>query len=277
MFDKLKIYRGSDIYLTPKIVIKQPTIAEICDFSEKKYFSAVNTLTSVGADLKWQLWDRGIDYTTINDYDLFIQLIYKMVGSQKNELRLLEEIAKVDEEKRKQLESFSQEELDSFKTNPLKLITNIDFDDFKPYVINETDEIILYNQNDDITIDRAIYHQMVDLIRQIHGFQRNNEIPGNETTKMDLIEDARDEALASQYKPYNSILRPLISYMKILNNQCGSSQIWNMKVNEFFYDLKKSGNMKETELLLKGAYSGFASLKGVDSEKLNMFGDLKNF
>ena len=77
-FDELKIYRGGDIQITPKIIVTQPTLGQIEKFGEKQYFNAVYTLTAVGADLKWQLWDlEQIDYTTIEDYDLFIRFISK--------------------------------------------------------------------------------------------------------------------------------------------------------------------------------------------------------
>lgn len=81
--DELKIYRGSDIQITPKIIITQPTLDQVEKFGERKYFSAVHTLVSVGADMKWQLWDMGQDYTKINDYDLFIKLLWHMVSSKK--------------------------------------------------------------------------------------------------------------------------------------------------------------------------------------------------
>ena len=69
--DELSIYRGRDIQITPKIIVMQPTLDQIERYSEKRYFSAVHTLTAVGADLKWQLMDYfGIDYTQIKDYDL---------------------------------------------------------------------------------------------------------------------------------------------------------------------------------------------------------------
>ena len=71
MFDDLKIYRGCDIPVTSKIIVKQPRLQQIVDFGEKEYFYAIYTLISVGADLKWQLWEKGIDYTEIEDYELF--------------------------------------------------------------------------------------------------------------------------------------------------------------------------------------------------------------
>ena len=89
-YDELKIYRGSDIYITDKIIVTQPTIGQIEEFGEQKYFSGVCTLTSVGVDMIYQLTELGIDFTKISDYELFIKVISQMVSSKKNILRVLE-------------------------------------------------------------------------------------------------------------------------------------------------------------------------------------------
>ena len=89
-YDELKIYRGSDIYITDKIIVTQPTIGKIEEFGEQKYFSGVCTLTSVGVDMIYQLTELGIDFTKISDYELFIKVISQMVSSKKNILRALE-------------------------------------------------------------------------------------------------------------------------------------------------------------------------------------------
>ncbi len=52
-------------------------------------------LTSVGADLKWQLWDMGIDYTKIDDYDLFIKVISQLVSSKKKLLNNIKDTEQV--------------------------------------------------------------------------------------------------------------------------------------------------------------------------------------
>lgn len=272
-FDELKIYRGSDIEITPKIIVTQPTIGQIEEFGEKRYFTAVNTLTAVGADLKWQLWDMAqIDYTEIEDYDLFIQYIWIAVSSRK---RIYEEFMKDPEKYEKEISSLSQSKIDEMLINPLQLVLkDIDFADFLPCKHEGTGEIVLYNAEQDITIDRVVYAQIVDVVRRIHGFKRNNEVPGNETTKMILIEDAREAANASAKKPHKSILRPLISALTVKCSMCGDDKIWNMHINAFFDNLKRANKIQDAQLLLQGAYSGFASLKGVDKSRLEWTGDL---
>ena len=271
--DDLKIYRGSDIRITDKIIVTQPTIDQIIEFGEKRYFQTIHCLTGVGADFKWQLWDfYGIDYTQIEDFELFKKMIFRSLSSRKHIYKeLMENRDKYEEE----LRQISEEDLEEMLVNPLSLILkDIDFADFEEYESDKSPETILYDKEHDITIDRFVYTRIVDAVRKIHGFKRNNELPANERTKMDLIEDARDDAMAASRKEYKSVLKPLISALAVKTGQLGSDSIWNTKINMFFDAIKRINKIQDATLLLQGAYSGFASLKGVDKDRLDWAGEI---
>ena len=275
-YDELKIYRGSDIYITDKIKIKQPTIGQIEEFGEQRYFSAVLNLTSVGVDLIWHLTEMGIDFTKISDYDLFLKVIVPLVSSKKNILKLLEQNYLYDEECAKIYNSLSDEDKEEMLINPLELVLdNIDLADFIQCTDTTTNEVVLYNKEKDITIDRTVYMRVVDVVRKMHGFKRNNIVPANESTKQDMIEDARDEHLASKYNTFRSILLPYVS--SLINHPSCSykhNDIWDLGINAFFDSIKRINKIQNATLLLQGAYSGFASLKGIDKERLDWSGDL---
>ncbi len=272
--DDLKIYRGSDIRITDKIIVTQPTIDQIIEFGEKRYFQTVHCLTGVGADFKWQLWDyfNQLDYTTVDDFELFKLMIYKSLSSKK---KIYKELKEHPEQYIDYTSKMTEEDWEELLFNPISLvIKDIDFADFEEYESDKSQETILYDKEHDITIDRFVYAQIVDAIRKIHGFKRNNEIPANEITKMDLIDDARDEAMMASQKPYKSVLKPLISALAVKTGQLGSESIWNTKINMFFDSIKRINKIQDAELLLQGAYSGFASLKGVDKTRLDWAGDI---
>lgn len=271
--DELKIYRGSDIPITDKITVIQPTIDQIIEFGEKRYFSAVHCLTGVGADFKWQLLDYyGIDYTTIEDFELFKKMLWGSLSSKKH---IHKELTENREKYAEELKKISEEDLEEMLINPLSLtLKDIDLADFEEYQSDKCPETILYDKEHDITIDRFVYTKIVDAVRKIHGFKRNNQIPGNEATKMDLIEDARDEAKMAAQKPYKSVLRPLISALAVKTGQLGSDSIWNTKIYMFFDAIKRINRIQDATLLLQGAYSGFASLKDVDKDRLDWAGEI---
>ena len=271
--DELKIYRGSDIPITDKIIVIQPTIDQIIEFGEKQYFQAVHCLTGVGADFKWQLWDYyNIDYTMIDDYELFKKMISKTLSSKKY---IYKELTENREKHEEQLKSITEEDLTEMLVNPLSLILkDIDFADFEEYESDKSPETILYDKEHDITIDRFVYARIVDAVRKIHGLKRNNQLPANDITKMFLIDDAREEAMLASQKEYKSVLKPLISALAVKTGQLGSENIWNIKVNMFFDSIKRINKIQDATLLLQGAYSGFASLKGIDKDRLDWAGEI---
>lgn len=271
--DDLKIYRGSDIRITDKIVVTQPTIDQIIEFGEKRYFQTVHCLTGVGADFKWQLWDYfNIDYTQIDDFELFKKMIFRSLSSKKN---IYKELKENPEQYEEYINNMTEEDWEELLFNPISLVLkDIDFADFEEYESDKSPETILYDKEHDITIDRFVYARIVDAVRKIHGFKRNNEIPANERTKMDLIDDARDDAMMASQKEYKSVLKPLISALAVKTGQLGSDSIWNTKVNMFFDSIKRINKIQDATLLLQGAYSGFASLKGVDKSRLDWAGEI---
>lgn len=317
-YDELRVYRGKrPIYINHNFCISIPTLDQIEEFGEKTYFNAVHNFTSVGADLKWQLWDLGVDYTQIEDYDLFTKLIFQLVSSKKqlhdeyinnpdkfdnkfdseeietllvNPLQLImkemithenlfNEIIKNYEEQGVFVDTYgteySEDFVDSLMDKPCAIFyRDMDFANYHPCIKKENQQVVLFNPLIDIAFDRLAYAKTVEVIRKIHGFKRNNQKPANERTKMDLIEDARDEAMAATSRPYKSALVSLISTLQVHSGQCGDDKIWDMPISAFFDNIKRIGKIQDAQLLLQGAYSGFANLKGVDKSRLDMFGEI---
>ena len=72
--DSLRVFMGDDYAVNDKIVIHQPTIREIVNYGEQDYFAMLTALTNYPSDMKSVLWDVGIDYTKITDFELFMSL-----------------------------------------------------------------------------------------------------------------------------------------------------------------------------------------------------------
>ena len=70
--DTLGLYFGDPYVINENVSVLQPTIGDIAKYGEKNYFSLVHTITAIPSDLKSQLWDMGLDWTQITDFQLFI-------------------------------------------------------------------------------------------------------------------------------------------------------------------------------------------------------------
>lgn len=241
--DELQVYRGYDITISDKITIHQPTLDEICRYGEKQYWSMIYTLTSVGADMKFQLFDMGLDYTKIKDFELFSSLLCKNFTQEKTEI----------------------------------LLGDIDFSMFQLYQKKNSEDVVMYDEKNDITIDEYTYSIIVDILRKIHGLKRNDQTPANESTKQILIEDAREEYERNKNKEYHSQLKNMISAM--INSEgfkYNHSEVWNMKINAFMDSVKRITKIKNADLLLQSGYSGFGvNLKEVSNKQIDWLGELE--
>ena len=72
--DDLKLYIGDDFVINDNIRVLQPTIRKIAEFGERDFFSVVHTVTAIPSDMKSQLWDMGLDWVEVEDFELFMML-----------------------------------------------------------------------------------------------------------------------------------------------------------------------------------------------------------
>ena len=70
--DLLAVISGDDFVVNENITIHQPSLREIKEFGEKRFFNMIYTICAIPSDVKSQLWDNGIDYMEISDFELFI-------------------------------------------------------------------------------------------------------------------------------------------------------------------------------------------------------------
>lgn len=294
--DELKIYRGEDFVISKHIILHQATLNEICDYGERDYYSMIYNFTATPQSLKVQLWDMGIDYTDITPYQLFYQLLYRMYSQEKTSIIF----GDLDFTKFQVMQRKDDESIFLYQEVPVGDIYNLEYEfvyhfsnllDASRFVCCEVDELIeelsksnRYNdfifdnvQFESVIIDEYTYNMIVDYICKSHFIERDLKRPANNSTKMVLIEDARDEIERNKNKEYHSQLKNLISSM--INSEgfkYNHAQVWDMKINAFMDSVKRIGKIKNAGLLLQSGYSGFGvNLKDIDKKQLDWLGELE--
>lgn len=231
--DQLQLYFGDDYIINDQIKISQPTIGEIADFGEAKYFSVVHTFCAIPSDMKSQLWDMGLDWMEIEDYDLFVMLAPTM---------------SVDRTK--------------------LLFGDLDFTKLKPYRNRENGDIVLADLESGVKIDKLIYLRIVNYLRKVHNITPKIERAANKTTKQILIDEDRMKIRANQDKHFKSYLFPLISAVKVRMGYT-KEYVRNMGYVEFFDDLARLQIINNADHLLAGCYSGMIDTKKINKADLN--------
>ena len=249
--DELKIYRGEDYVVSNYIKIHQPTLNEICDNGERDYYSMVYNLTATPQSMKVQLWDMGIESIL-----LFQEVPVGDIYNSKHELvyhfsNLLDASRFVGCAVDELIEELSKS--------------------------NKYNNFIFSNvQLESIIIDEFTYNVIMDYLRQVHIIHKDEKMPANNTTKMILIEDDREEYERNKNKEYHSQLKNMVSAM--INSEgfkYNHYEVWNMKINAFMDSVKRISKIKNADLLLQSGYSGFGvNLKEVSNKQIDWLGEL---
>lgn len=236
--DELQLYFGDDYIINDYIKITQPRVGDIVTYGESAYFSTVHTLTAIPSDLKSQLWDMGLDWTEVEDFDLFMMLSQTLTPDR-----------------------------------TYLLFGDLDFSKFKPYPNQVNGDIVLADKEAGIIIDKMIYLRIMSYLRKLHNITPKVEKAANAMTKKVLIEEDRAKIRFNQNKPFKSYLLPLISSIKVKQGYT-KDYVKNMGLYEFFDDIARVQVINNADHLLSGVYAGTIDTKKINKSEFNWMKEL---
>jgi len=240
LIDQLKSFRDRDYPLNSQITIRNPTLDEITDYGEQKYFSLVKTICSTPADRKVDIWDSlHIYWDKMDEYELFISTF----------------------------KSLQQQEMSI-------LFGDLDFTSFKVFMNPNLPDAVLRNC-DGVMIDRSIHKLLTDYLRQLHRFEKNVDVGYDEHTKKVMIDDDRDEMALARVRPFRSILQPLISS----TTNCPEfkyrwDDVWTLPIGVFMDSVARVQKHKNFDFLMRGIYGGNVDIKKINRRELNWMSEL---
>lgn len=231
--DYLRLYFGDPYVVNNYLTIYQPTIGDIIDYGEREYFSMINTLTAIPSEMKSSLWDSGLDWTQLTDFQLFMMLAPS----------LPQEKTKI-------------------------VLGDIDLQRMKPVENLQNGEAVLRDPVTGAVIDELAYGTMHAYLCKLHNLTKKVEKAGNKFTKQVLIDEDRQKREYSATQPYKSFLMPLISSIKVRQSYT-KEYVRNMGLFEFFDDVNRAQIIVNTDALLSGAYSGMMDTSKIKKSQFN--------
>ena len=258
--DPLKLYFREPYKVKDKITINQPTIQDIIDYGEREFYAMLRIFIENTTMCRVQLWDLGIDWNKISDYQLFVGFVPMLQPEQTKVL-------------------FGDLNFTLLKPWPRQIL-NPKFDENKEEDDEknpkEITEIILYDPVNDIELNEADYLQIALCLRTMFGF-----FPKDEKVlsfKKDVIEQERANMKRSAEKnkdKSSSTLLPLIS--SCVNHPGFKYKIEELKdigICAFMDSVQRLQIYESTTALLKGAYSGFIDTKDIKPEQFNFMREI---
>lgn len=231
LFNEWDLLYGEDFVLNNNITIHQPTIKEIKNFGEEEYYNIISIFTSTPSDYKVQLFDAGIDYNTVDEFELFCDLRFCLRD---------EDIG------------FLFKTTQPFNLSKFQCIKNKD------------DKLVLWSEDSDIIVDKMVYIMISSYLKKINCIQKDNAKAGNEASKSYFIERDRRRQMRRKNKPFKSQFLPLISTMANMSPKYDYYSLLNLPIYMFYDSLREILRLKNIDHIMNGIYAGT-----VDSKKLN--------
>ena len=215
-----------------KIVI--PTVGEIID-NEDNYYSIITVLTAMPIDLMVPLDDAGIDYTEINEYDLFLLM---SAGLKAQDTHLV--------------------------------FGDLDLTKFEISVDQQNGKIVLYDAENGIVIDRATHARIAGVLRKIHHLEKNRRKPANKEAKEYMLKRAREKMRRNRNRKHESQLEPLIIAMVNAEQyKYDFEGTRELSIYQFNESVRQSIKKVDYDNRMYGIYAGTISAKELSQDDLN--------
>lgn len=215
-----------------KIVI--PSVGEIID-NEDSYYSIITVLTAMPIDLMVPLDDAGIDYTEINEYDLFLIMSAEL------------------------------------KAQDTSLVFgDLDLTKFEISVNQKNGKIVLYDAEDDIVIDRATHARIAGVLRKIHHLEKNRRKPANKEAKEYMLKRAREKMRRNRNRKQESQLEPLIIAMVNAEQyKYDFEGTRELSIYQFNESVRQIIKKVDYDNRMYGIYAGTINAKELSQDDLN--------
>lgn len=248
-FDKLKLFFGEPYEIDlegveGKIVMSQPTIGDIVKLGEKRFFNTLHVFTANTTTFRLQLWEKGLDWNDISDFDMFTKLI---ITAEKEIYQLF--------------------------------LPDIDFGTFGIYQkqVPDSDDkiIVLYDPKNKIEITEQVYFHISQYLRNVFNIFPEEKITHDAIMKRWFIEKDKRELRNAELKKQNDkdVDSGLVSVISACVNHPGfkykSNELKTLNAYQFYDSVKRLQVYESTTALQKGMYSGFMDTKKIKFDDYN--------
>ena len=224
----------SSYRINDAISIVIPTVGEVFE-NQDLYYWMISLLTATPYDMMVYLDDKGIDFTEIDDYQLFLWTFM--------------ELQNVDAS---------------------MIFGDLDIGGFVRMVNPQNNTVVLRNPKTGVVIDRLVHSKICDAIREIHHLKRNYRNPANKASKKYMIQRAREKMKRHKNDESKSQLEELI--VALVNTEqfhYNFETVKDLTIYQFNESVQQIIKKIDFDNRMHGIYAGTISAKDMSQDDLN--------
>lgn len=220
--------------ITDKIRVHIPEVRQVLDH-EDEYYNLISLFTSMPIDFIAELDDAGIDFTKINEYELFLYIFPAIV-----------------------------------KMDTSILFGDLDFKKFRYATNEDTGRTVLVDCENDIVIDRVVHMKIADTLRKVHHLEKNSKKPANEEAKNYLLDRAKRKRSRKKKRSSFSYIESLIvSAVNTSEFKYDYDSVQYLTIYQFNESIKQIARKIDYDNRMHGVYSGTIDVKELKQDDLS--------
>ncbi len=282
MVNEKNLLHTDKIIITPDICIKIPTVREVLE-NEILYYNITYAFTATPFQCMVQLDDIGIDYTTIDEWQLFtgnfLSYTHSITELKKIIYTIEQELNQINNEetlfkKKQELNQYKQI-LDRFNISINYIFDNLQIEGFKLCHDDIINEDILFNCNTSVKINKQTYLTIAEFIRKINLYKHVKYKPANENAKKYLIEKERRKLKRNKNHNEPYLEKMIISLVNTSEFPYNYKDCMDLSIYQFNQSLKQIQHKIAFDNTMIGVYAGTINVKDMENKDSLSWIDLK--
>jgi len=230
-----RLLYADHIRINDAISIQIPSVGDVWD-KEDDYYSAISCIISTPYDMMVQLDEAGVDFTKITTFELFCRLF----GN-----------------------------LQEFDTS--LIFGDLDLSKFELAFNKKINEPVLYNESDNIVIDRVIHEQISNSVKRILQIKKTAKKPGNEEGKKYMIRIAkmnqRRQKRLAENKDTSQLEDVIISLVNNREFPYTYESVRNISIYQLYQSLNQTAHKISYDNTMRGLYAGTIKLEDIKPDE----------
>lgn len=252
-FDKLQMYFAQPYVIDLEntqglITVYEPTIGDIIECGEKKFFNTLGIFVDNTTTYRSLLWDAGQDWNTMSDFELFCSM-YQGIDADVSKL----------------------------------MFGDLDWNKFElcsKQVSEDKAETVLFNSEKGIEINERVYqifHQYLQAVFTLHPEEKITKV---DTLKKWYIDKDKRELKNAELKrkkgedKKHSMMNLISSCVNHPGFKYKTSELKQVHVYEFYDSVQRLQVYEHSTAVLKGMFSGFVDGKKIPADAYNFMKDV---
>lgn len=226
------------------ITVLQPTIGDIVQMGEKKFYATLNIFTTNTTGYRVPLWDMGIDWNSISDFDLFCML-YQGIDPDVSALL------------------FKDLDFSKFQLMSKRLLDTEE----------EQTEVVLYDTENKVEINKEVYDHISQYLREMFKTFPEDELTKDSMLKKWWIEKDKRAAAREEKKTDDKNKASVLALISACVNHPGFKysvkELKEVGVCQFYDSVQRLQIYENSTACMKGMYSGMVDASKIKPEQYN--------